>query len=125
MCNILVRENLSAQSGCEVSTLRLVHNYPRLMSDDFELKHVTVSDTSNLKPSGGEASHVTATLHDDQPVDSDIGADRVAGAEAGFSDGSGALYSIYLDGAKVEDQKMTESWKGDADGILFFVCRRE
>jgi hypothetical protein len=79
------------------------------MSDGFELEHV------NLNTLGGEASHVTATPHDDQP------AAKVAGREAGFSDGSGALYSIYLDGAKVEDQKMTESWKGDADGILFFV----
>jgi hypothetical protein len=111
----MVRETLAAHSGCIVSTLSLVLNYPRLMSHDFELKHITVSGTSNLNPSRGEASHVTTTPPD-------IGAAKVAGAEAGFSDGSGALYSIYLDGAKVEDQKMTESWKGDADGILFFVC---
>jgi len=41
--------------------------------------------------------------------------------EAVFSDGSGALFSIYLKTAKQEDKKMTDSWKGDADGILVFV----
>ncbi|KAI0265792.1 hypothetical protein BC834DRAFT_935939 [Gloeopeniophorella convolvens] len=38
-----------------------------------------------------------------------------------FSDGSGALFSMYLDRAEEEDKKMTESWKGDADGILVFT----
>ena len=40
------------------------------------------------------------------------------------SDASGALFSIYLKTADEEDTKMTDSWKGDAEGILVFVCRR-
>jgi hypothetical protein len=45
-------------------------------------------------------------------------------SEAVYSDASGALFSIYLQTADEEDRKMAESWKGDADGILVFVCRR-
>jgi hypothetical protein len=41
--------------------------------------------------------------------------------ESNFSDGSGPLFSMYLDRAEEEDKKMAESWKGDADGILVFV----
>ena len=41
--------------------------------------------------------------------------------ENDFSDGSGALFSMYLERADEEDKKMAESWKGDADGILVFV----
>jgi len=41
--------------------------------------------------------------------------------ESNFSDGSGALFSMYLDMGEEEDIKMTESWKGDADGMLVFV----
>jgi len=43
--------------------------------------------------------------------------------ESGFVDGSGPLFSMYLQLASEEDKKMTESWKGDADGILIFVSR--
>ncbi|KAI0246124.1 hypothetical protein BJV78DRAFT_1135861 [Lactifluus subvellereus] len=44
--------------------------------------------------------------------------------ESDFSDGSGALFSMYLERADEEDKKMVESWKGDADGILVFVGPR-
>ncbi|KAI0265913.1 hypothetical protein BC834DRAFT_1032936 [Gloeopeniophorella convolvens] len=40
--------------------------------------------------------------------------------EGSFTDGSGALFTMYNERAAEEDQKMTESWKGDADGILVF-----
>lgn len=43
------------------------------------------------------------------------------GGDFNLSDGSGALFSMYLDKAVVEDREMVESWKGDADKILFFV----
>jgi hypothetical protein len=45
--------------------------------------------------------------------------------ESSYTDGSGALFSMYLDRAEEEDQKAAERWKGDADGILVFVrcCR--
>ena len=38
-----------------------------------------------------------------------------------FVDGSGPIFSTYLDMATEEDKKMAESWKADADGILIFV----
>ncbi|KAF8484587.1 hypothetical protein DFH94DRAFT_623933, partial [Russula ochroleuca] len=37
------------------------------------------------------------------------------------SDGSGALFSMYLDRAIAEDKEMVESWKADADKILVFT----
>ena len=36
-------------------------------------------------------------------------------------DGSGPIFSLYLEMASEEDKKMAESWKDDADGILIFV----
>ncbi|KAH8993836.1 hypothetical protein EDB86DRAFT_1313845 [Lactarius hatsudake] len=41
--------------------------------------------------------------------------------ESNFSDGSGPLFSMYLERAEEEDKKMAESWKGDAEGILVFT----
>ena len=39
-----------------------------------------------------------------------------------FVDGSGPIFSMYLDMATEEDKKMVESWKADADGTIIFVC---
>lgn len=41
--------------------------------------------------------------------------------ESNFSDGSEALFSMYLRRAREEDRKMAESWKGYAEGMLVFV----
>lgn len=41
--------------------------------------------------------------------------------ESNFVDGSGPLFSMYLELAEEEDKKRVESWKADADGILVFV----
>lgn len=41
--------------------------------------------------------------------------------ESNYTDGSGALFSMYLDRAEEEDKKAAERWTGDADGILVFV----
>ena len=38
-----------------------------------------------------------------------------------FADGSGHIFSMYLEMATEEDKKMVENWKADADGILIFV----
>jgi hypothetical protein len=38
-----------------------------------------------------------------------------------YVDGSGLIFSMYLERAEEEDKKMAESWKADADGILIFV----
>ncbi|KAN0140429.1 hypothetical protein V8E53_001638 [Lactarius tabidus] len=36
-------------------------------------------------------------------------------------DGSGPIFSLYLEMATEEDKKMAENWKDDADGILIFT----
>ncbi len=38
-----------------------------------------------------------------------------------FIDGSGPIFSMYLEMATEEDKKKVEDWKADADGILIFV----
>jgi hypothetical protein len=38
-----------------------------------------------------------------------------------FADGADPLFSMYLERAEEYDQKMTDRWKADADGILVFV----
>ena len=38
-----------------------------------------------------------------------------------FIDGSGPIFSMYLERAEEEDKKMAENWKADAGGILIFV----
>ncbi|KAF8259905.1 hypothetical protein EI94DRAFT_1444907, partial [Lactarius quietus] len=41
--------------------------------------------------------------------------------EANFIDGSGPIFSMYMEMATEEDKKMAEGWKADADGILIFT----
>lgn len=41
--------------------------------------------------------------------------------ESDFVDGSGPIFSMYLEMAEEEDKRMTESWKAGAEGILVFV----
>ncbi|KAH9051063.1 hypothetical protein EDB87DRAFT_1104016 [Lactarius vividus] len=38
-----------------------------------------------------------------------------------FVDGSGHIFSMYMEMATEEDKKMAENWKADADGILIFT----
>ena len=38
-----------------------------------------------------------------------------------FADGSWRIFSMYLERAKEEDEKIAESWQADANGILVFV----
>ena len=42
-------------------------------------------------------------------------------SDFGVVDGSGQIFSMYLEMAEEEDKKMTESWKADAEGVLVFV----
>jgi len=44
-----------------------------------------------------------------------------ASRRASFVDGSGPLFSMYVDMTAEQDRTMAKSWKGDADGILVFV----
>ena len=49
--------------------------------------------------------------HDFQPTSQD----------ANYGDSSNALFSMYLSRAEKFDKEQSESWKGNADGILVFV----
>ena len=44
--------------------------------------------------------------------------------ESNFIDGSGPIFTMYMEMATEEDKKMAEAWKADADGILIFVRHR-
>ena len=44
--------------------------------------------------------------------------------EGNYGDPSDRLFSIYLAQADKFDKEQSESWKGDTEGILVFVCRR-
>lgn len=41
--------------------------------------------------------------------------------EPNFVDGSGPIFSMYLERAKEKDETIAESWQADANGILVFV----
>jgi hypothetical protein len=41
--------------------------------------------------------------------------------QSDFVDGSGPIFSMYMEMAEEEDKKLAESWKADADSILVFV----
>jgi hypothetical protein len=62
--------------------------------------------------------------HSYPPIASPAQQDRSQPGESNFSDGSEALFSMYLRRAKEEDYKMVESWKKYADGMLTFVSLR-
>ena len=40
-----------------------------------------------------------------------------------LADGSGPIFSMYMEMVTEEDKRMTDAWKADADGILIFVRR--
>jgi hypothetical protein len=39
-----------------------------------------------------------------------------------YTDPHDRFWSLYLMDAEKEDERMTDSWKGNTDGILIFVC---
>ena len=45
-------------------------------------------------------------------------------AEGNYGDPSDKLFSVYLAQADKLDKEQSESWKGDTEGILVFVCRQ-
>ncbi len=42
------------------------------------------------------------------------------GAE--YSNTAGKVWSVYLNEAEKQDTALAANWKGDAEGILIFVC---
>ena len=65
-----------------------------------------------------------SSSHFEHPLDPPyIPAPRDRGAQGGLdsSDGSEALFCMYLERAFEEDKAMVERWKSTTDGILIFV----
>ena len=61
-----------------------------------------------------------AAQTDDRQYPPDSAQNQVQGS-SNFIDGSGAIFSMYLERATEEDKKMAENWKADANGVLIFV----
>ncbi|KAI0261639.1 hypothetical protein BC834DRAFT_461903 [Gloeopeniophorella convolvens] len=70
-----------------------------------------------------DPAHPGSDTHNDGPtrINMQTLGNKPPNMESGFTDGSGALFSMYLERAEEEDKKLTEGWKGDADGILVFT----
>ena len=73
-----------------------------------------------LDPLRGREAGSHDVFYDCENVPSSVPSGEPQG-ESSYTDGSGALFSMYLDRAEEEDRRVAERWKGDADGILVFV----
>ena len=83
----------------------------------------------NLLPTGcssttASSSHPFVDDHNYPPTTIPPQQDQGLPGESNFSDGSEALFSMYLRRAREEDRKMADGWKGYADGMLVFVSLR-
>ncbi|KAH8987040.1 hypothetical protein EDB92DRAFT_2116215 [Lactarius akahatsu] len=78
------------------------------MSQPFENLNVTAAD--HIGPGRGNHLYPPQSAPTQEPL-----------GMSNFVDGSGPIYSMYLEMATEEDKKMVEGWKADADGILIFT----
>ncbi|KAH9071424.1 hypothetical protein EDB83DRAFT_2517226 [Lactarius deliciosus] len=78
------------------------------MSQPFENLNVTGAD--HIGPGRGDHSYPPQSAPTQE-----------ARGMSNFVDGSGPIFSMYLEMATEEDKKMVEGWKADADGILIFT----
>ena len=62
--------------------------------------------------------------HRGQPLSALYQPSQLWRGESNFGDSSGPLFFIYSGIAEEEDNKMTDRWQKDADGILIFVRPR-
>ena len=67
-------------------------------------------------------SPATVTLVGDPQYPPQLAPIQAPQGASNFVDGSGPIFSMYVEMASEEDKKMAEGWKADADGILIFVC---
>ena len=88
------------------------------MEDDFEKIIPGASKVVPVAFYGYHSSHYVAGNYSYPQRSSQ---DNRSHGEANFVDGSGPLFTMYLELAEVEDKKKAESWKADADEILVFV----
>jgi hypothetical protein len=69
----------------------------------------------------GHRSLALATPIDDDHYPPLSAPNQESKGQSDFIDGSGPIFSMYLEMAEEEDKKMAESWKADAESILVFV----
>jgi hypothetical protein len=68
-----------------------------------------------------DAVHIPEAGTDDHPHPPPSAQTQAPQGEHGFIDGSGLIFSMYLEKAGEEDKKVVEGWKAYADGILIFT----
>ncbi|KAH9018848.1 hypothetical protein EDB85DRAFT_2279225 [Lactarius pseudohatsudake] len=74
------------------------------------LENVNVTGADHIGPGRGDHPYPpqSAPTHEQRGM-------------SNFVDGSGPIFSMYLEMATEEDKKMVEGWKADAEGILVFT----
>ena len=105
------RDKLHLHPHCEYAMSHPHENF-NLPNPEFGIDHLilhcSISNVPFAQVGLGQYPPQPA-LNQEHPVVSD------------FADGSGHIFSMYLEMATEEDKKMVEDWKADADGILIFV----
>ncbi|KAI0266202.1 hypothetical protein BC834DRAFT_986485 [Gloeopeniophorella convolvens] len=76
---------------------------------DIEAQRGATAESSERQRAGTWSRHALA------------GYELICIAGENYGDSSGKLWSMYLTEAEKQDKEITESWKGDTDGILVFV----
>jgi len=88
------------------------------MEDDFEK---IIPGASKVVPVAFYDYHSSHYIAGNYTYPQQSSQDNKFHGEANFVDGSGPLFTMYLELAEEEDKKRAESWKADADEILVFV----
>ncbi|KAN0140620.1 hypothetical protein V8E53_001829 [Lactarius tabidus] len=78
-------------------------------------------DATDARP---DAEFAMATPIDDSQYPPQSARYQASQGQSDFVDGSGPIFSMYLEMAEEEDKKMAERWKADADSILVFDIRQ-
>jgi hypothetical protein len=78
----------------------------------------------NCLSSTTASSSLPSVANHDYPPAATLPPQDQGPGESNFSDGSEALFSMYLRRAREEDLEKAEGWKGYADGMLVFVSLR-
>ena len=92
-----------------------------MSNDPLENTKITEADIGSGTPTSPYPHHSHPQLPRDGQYPPRSPQNQAPKIESGFIDSSGPIFSMYLGMAEEEDEKMAESWKADAEGILVFV----
>ena len=79
---------------------------PEISTDSLHAPPLSYAPSAQI----GDGHHLPQSVQNPAPNDL-----------SNFVDGSGPIFSMYMEMATEEDKKIVENWKADADGILIFV----